>query len=443
MKSLKKLMPVLMIVLLVLSFTSLVNNAVTTRKEYKAYIKQAEEASKKLISVDVDEAYSNALEINSNSDIYISWAEYYASIEDYETAKSLCETAQESFPKEAEIYEKIMKYDLKLNANSDFFSTYDKALSLKASNKEIEKLYNANKYLFETDWSSYSEAYAFSNGYSVVGNATDNGMMYGYYSEEETIDVMYKSAGAFSDSETMIAPVIDQNNQVYYINSEGKRKNVISPKNITVKKLGVYNCGVLTVYDGSKYYLSNLDSEVIAGPYDYISTINDNLGVAKEGNSWFIINEKGEKINNDVYDGFILNDKEIAFDVCFFAKKGDVYYLIDSEGKKISNDTYTDARLFKDGYAAVKNADGWGFIDEKGKLIVNYQFDDAKSFSNGLAPVFKNGYWGYIALSDDNKVIEAIACQFDDALQFIALEDGGHIAFVNQNGSWKIINIYI
>lgn len=439
MKSLKKLAPILLIALMVLSCFSLVNNTITTKKEYDGYMKQAEIAEKKTISVDVDEAYAAALDVDSNPKIYRKWASYYYNIKEYDTAKDICVKAQETFPKDGGIYVVLMKSYLALNNYEEFFNTYNKSVSLKIKNDDIKNLYNKNKYVYQIDYGTYSEVYPYSFGYARYAEYNDDAVSYGFTSSDNYINATYKAVGDFADGDTMIAPVVDQNDNAYFINADGDKKYVITPKDIQVKKLGVYGSGVFSIFDGSKYYLCNLDSKVIAGPFDYVSTINEKVGIAQSGNQYFIINEKGKKIGNDTYDGFILNTKEMAYNTCLFAKKGNVYYMLDAKGNKITNDTFEDAKLFKAEYAAVKKNGKWGFIDKKGEVVIDYQYDDAKSFYNGLAPVCINGYWGYI----DTNAKVVIKCQFQDAYEFIAPSDSSYMkSFVKIGDTWRPIKTY-
>ena len=70
------------------------------------------------------------------------------------------------------------------------------------------------------------------------------------------------------------------------------------------------------------------------------------------------------------------------------------YSYIDWEGKTVINPQFSEARLFSDDAALVKNSgndDLYGYIDTKGSYIVNPQYMYATDFQDGIAFVVKEG----------------------------------------------------
>lgn len=444
MKKYKFVLPIVLVVLMIAACSTIVTNAVSEKQEYSAYIDDAHLAEKKKISIDVDEAYSKALEINSNADDYINWGSYYSVNSDYSMAVSIAEDALVKFPKNSEIYLFLMENYLHLKDYEAFFEIYDKCKSIGAADKSIDEIYESNKYLFSLEFDTYDFAYPFSSGVArtvINENTDDNETYFGYISDSGSIYPQYLSAGDFNSDEVSVAPVVNKNGEAYYINKEGQKKYVISPENIKVKELGFYSSKVLSVFDGEAYYLCDIKSNIIAGPFEYISTINNNIGVVKENNKWKIVNEKGEPISDQLFDDIILDSKQIAYRNGIFARVGDYYYLVNEKGEKICDAQFENACLFVDGFAAVKNGGKWGFIDNDGNLVIDYQYHDAKSFSNGFAPVKLNGSWGYIVYSEkDNKSIVAIDYQFEDATGF---SGKSHVSMVKTNNKWKLMRLYI
>lgn len=442
MKKYKFILPIVLIVLMMVSCISVINNAVTEKKEYNLYIESAQAAVKKKISIDVDAAYSKALEINPNVDDYINWGKYYSDNGDYSTAISIGENALSLFSKDAKIYAYIMQNYIEINDYETFFDTYKKCVSIGATNKDVINLYEQNKYAFSLDFDSFDSAYPFSSGVARIteNNYGDSDKAYfGYVSASGMINPQFAFAGDFNSDEISVAPVVDKNGEAYYINKEGRKKFVVSPQGIKVKELGFYSSKVLSVFDGKKYYLCDINSNIIAGPFDYLSTINNNIGVIKEGDNWRIINEKGEPILSQTYSDVILDSKRIAYRNGLFVKIDDKYYLINEKGEKISDTAYDDAQLFIDGFAAVKNNGKWGFIDPKGNLVIDFKYHDAKSFSNGFAAVKLNDKWGYIIYSDNMDSV-VIDYQFDDAVGFSTTS---RVSMVKTNNQWKLLKLYI
>ena len=447
MKNYKKLIPLGLILLMLLSCYSLVSNTISERNEFNGYMKKGQEAASKNIAIDVDEYYEKALEVKSLPIVYSEWAKYYESIQDYKTAVTLGETALETFPKSPEVYLFLLRNYLNIKDYETFFDAYKKCVSVKATNKDIKELYEKNKYVYTIEMDTYTEAFPFSNGVSrviSVDYSDDGTPYYGYAAAAGTITPQYLNAGDFNSDEISggisVAPVVDANGNAYFINKEGKKKYDISPKGITVKQLGFYSSGVLSVYDGKEYYLCDIKSKILGGPYEYVTTFNNGIGAIKEGSVWKIINTKGKQIINQTFEDLIIDSKEIMFRGGMFVKSNGVYYLLNEKGEKITDQSFEDARLFVDGLAAVKNNGKWGFINNKGKLVIDYKYHDAKSFSGGFAPVKLNGLWGYITYSEGNGDKLVINYQFDDALGFA---NSPKVSFVKIDNVWKMLRLYI
>lgn len=444
MKKYKFVLPIVLVVLMVLACISIVNNSIDEKNEYNSYIASAQSAAEKKISIDVDAAYSKALDINPNAEDYINWGMYYDSINDYGTAISIGENAVAEFPKESKIYVFLMENYLKLSNYETFFDTYNKCVSIGVANSDVVDLYEQNKFAFSLGFNTYGNAYPFSSGVARVTNKTyddEDKVYFGYANSGGEIQPQYISAGDFNSDEISVAPVVDKNGDAYYINKEGRKKYVVKPENITVQELGFYSSGVLSVFDGKEYYLCDINSNIIGGPYEYLSTINNNIGVIKEGEIWKIINEKGEQIVDQTFSDVILDSKKIAYRNGMFVEMNDKYYLINGSGEIISDSAFDDARLFVDGFSAVKNNGKWGFIDQKGNLVIDYKFHDAQSFSNGFAAVKMNDKWGYITYSDKNQTdITVIDYQFEDAIGFSTT---ARVSMVKLNNQWYLLQLYV
>ena len=146
------------------------------------------------------------------------------------------------------------------------------------------------------------------------------------------------------------------------------------------------------------------------------------------------MDNQGKRLTKDDYDGFILDEKGIAYrNDRAFARKGDLIVMINSSGEEIGNQSYDDADLFfqANSYAAVKSGGKWGFIDADGKTMIEPQYEEARSFSNGYAAVKSDGKWGFI---DTNGQL-VIDCQFDGAKDF----NSHGCVFVNTNGKWQML----
>lgn len=442
MKGYKAILPVALVAAMGLSCGSVITNAVSAKQEYNDYIAQARSYAEKKISVDVDEAYKNAIGINNNLEAYLEWGNYYVEQQNYDTAVSLGEIMVEEFPQESEAFIFLLQNYAQVNDYEAFFEEYNRAKTLGAVNNKLEKLYNQYRYVYKLGYGNYDFAGSFSNGLAVISTETESGTRYGYVSEDgsNATGSVYLKAGYFNSSDEAVAPVVDEKKECCFITTDGERKYVLNPKGITPVEYGMYSSERIVVFDGTNYYLCDINSNIIAGPYNYISTVNSGICVASKGDKWIIINADGEQIGKQEFDGFVLDEKNIAFRTALFANIDGKYYLINEDGKKISNEGYDDAKLFIDGLAAVKQNGKWGFINESGKMVIKSQYDGARSFSNGFAAVCIDDKWGFISISDDGKtVVDAIECQFEDATDFSRTS---HNVIVKYGGKWKILSLY-
>ncbi len=446
MKNIRILIPVVMIVLMLFSCYSIVSQGVSEYKEYKKYCEAAEVAAKDKITVDVESNYSSAISLKKSLDLYLKWGQYYVDNKMYDSASELGEIMIEEYPKEAKAFEFLLNSYLKINDYEKFFDEYNHAKKLGINSDELKTLYKNSKYLYSLDYNSYLEAYPFSSGYARVlcNNYDDNEVnKFGFAGEDGNLKIKdnYKLCGDFNNDEVSVAPVADENGEAYFIDKDGNRKYVISPENVKVVSLGMYSSGVVPVYDGKNYYLCNLDSEIIGGPYAYLSAFNSDIGVIQDKNGWKIINSNGEPTSTNVFDGFVMDEKNIAYrQGCLIAKKGEKFYVVDSKGDIVSDDSFEDAKMFIDSFAAVKNDGKWGYIDNKCNLVIDYQFEDAKSFSNDLAAVSNGSLWGYIYYDEENhKPATAIEYSFHNAQNF---SQTSQCAFVMVDSTWNLLKLY-
>lgn len=437
------MLPILLSFFMLVSCYSLITNATEKKAEYNGYVEVARASANDQITVDVIENYNMALDMLPSVDLYEEYANYFVGIGDKEGAITVAERMVEEFPKNAKASEYLASQYLNNESYKSFFAEYDRASAIGKVSNNFKKMFNENryKYYLSSVRCSNVKRSLFSN--VIFEDITREGgqekVYYGYiFNKEKSIPAIYQNASFFNGGENAIAPVVTNDGQVYFIDKKGNKKAVIKPENIDVKQLGVYTSGVLSVFDGSKYYLSDIDSNIIAGPYDYISTFYDGVGVVKNNGKWNIINTKGKVVDSVSFDDVKLDDAGIAYNKGLFVKIGDKYSLVDKDGKAITDLTFDDACIFVDSYAAVKNGDKWGFINEKGELVIDYKYLEAKSFSSGYAAVNMNGKWGFITISDKKDIV-VIDYQFDDAISLVGTKA---MTFVKVGNVWNKLNLY-
>jgi hypothetical protein len=185
-----------------------------------------------------------------------------------------------------------------------------------------------------------------------------------------------------------------------------------------------------------KYYLVNRNNEILSEPYDFVSSVNSGVAIAKSGTQWVRIDTSGVPISGQAYSDVVLDDRGFFNrNERYFAKEGDLFALYDIEGNIVGGERFEDARLFTDkGFAAVKKDGQWGFVNVEGDLVIEPAYDDARSFSNDVAAVKIEDKWGFID-PEGKLVIEAT---FDEVKDF----SGKGTCFVKIETKWRLLSLY-
>ncbi|MEG2429584.1 MAG: WG repeat-containing protein, partial [Oscillospiraceae bacterium] len=357
-------------------------------------------------------------------------ADYYKMQNDEDMYLTWCEEVIEKHPKEPKAYDALIEAYYSVKDYTSCFDIIERAKKRKVKSDYIDEIKNKLWYEYQIEYSTYTDVKTFSNNFCAVKGDKNWGFVDRFGNDR--IGNKYQTVGSFTASG--FAPVVSKEKGTYFIDKDGDK--VIASKEAYLE-FGLLNEDMFTAKTtDNKYTYLNKSAKKLFGDYDYASTMNQQIAVVKNGGEWSIINQKGETQSNETFDGFVLDEKDIAFrNDRLFAKKSSLYYLVDKSGKKIINDGFTDAKMFlSDKYAAVKKDNKWGFIDNKGKMIIEPKYDDARSFSNGLAAVKIADKWGFI----NEKCEMVIEPNFDDAKDFN--EKGS--CFVKNEESWQLLKLY-
>ncbi len=431
MKNIKTLAPIVLAVLVALSFYKLYSDRSAVKAEYTSYVTEARKYAEQGIIVDAIDNYSKALQMNDTLELSLEVGKFYVDMKDIVSAIGWGEMLIEKYPKEPAAYDFLVDIYLK---NNDYNSTYaliDKINGLGLSTKKTASITDKVKYLYFFG-DSYEDAGSFNEGlctvmYEEAYGAVDT-------SGSKSVPFKFQEVGTFIDG---VAPVKDADGSCYYVDKEGNKKIVIKDVK-DIKKLGNFGGEYYPVCTGAVWNYYNTEFKKVLGDYQYASTMANGFASVMENSYYYIIDTNGKKLTNQKYDGIVEDYKGIIFrNNSFFVEMDDgLYYLLDSTGKKVTNEGYISAELFLDEtYAAVETEKGWCFIDNTGKKVFgDLYFEEANSFSNGFATVKKDGMWGFINI--DGEV--AIDYSFEDAHNFSP--DG--TVFVKQEDIWTLLLLY-
>ena len=119
-------------------------------------------------------------------------------------------------------------------------------------------------------------------------------------------------------------------------------------------------------------------------------------------------------------------------------------YFIDKDGQRLEKGIWEDARVFQNGYAAVKKNGLWGFIDLSGNIKIDCNYDEVGHFfavskdSEAKAPllagVSKAGLWGYI--NPHGKFVIPMEQTQRGSLQ------SGRICYFDPRNRWEVVKAY-
>ena len=173
---------------------------------------------------------------------------------------------------------------------------------------------------------------------------------------------------------------------------------------------GWFAYGLACAQIGSKYVYINLQGKIVlAGDYDMARSFKDGVAKVEKGNSTYMINTKGEKVNlftypSDFRDGLCVVGK-------FSKEESKLYYgYADKKGKLAIPYEFEKAYKFEDGIANVQKDGKWGYIDTNGNWIIYHEFDTIYEFSaEGVAEGMQNGKWGLLTKEGDY----VFPCEYD------------------------------
>lgn len=429
MKNYKFVVPIVLVALFILSIYMLYDTKANALLQYNEYLKLARDYRKQDIQVDAEENYIKALSINPHIELYIEIGQFYNESEQIKKATEWGNTSINKYPMEIIGYEFLMDLYIK---QADYVASF-KLLDI------IEKR-NLSSTLVDELISEIEYEYFFNHEFSDVGIYSmglcpvkiEDKWGYVDLTGKKVIGNKFIEAGYHSGQ---LAPVIDSNGQAYFIDTNGnKRKVVLDLKN--VRKLGLIENGVFSLYNGSSWGFYNDDNEHIFGEYEEVSAMGNGVAAVMKDNNWSLVDRDGKALSPFTYDGVVMDDKLVVsrYDRVFVYS--DYYYhLIDTKGNSITNQKFQDARIFNDDtYAAVKIDGQWGFVDLDGNIKIEPKYEDARSFSNGYAAIKFAGKWGFIDM-DNNIVIDP---QFDDAKDF----NVAGCVFVLQNQEWRLLRLF-
>lgn len=359
---------------------------------YNNYIKTAEEYVKRGLYQKAIIEYDSALSIKNTEEL---WSDKLNAYEKYYEENSECYSNYLSAVQSAvNYYEKNIDYLVTLTNLYINQSNYDSAYKVLndavkngINDNEINDLLQELKYSFKINWKSYVDFRTNVNGLYAV---RETGVW--TYIKEDGTGTKFENLIFAGPVGVSGIRVVQDNTRAYLIDSKQVIQGIL---NFEPTDAGVYSEGLVPIAENGVYRYYNALGDEQFGQYDYAGTFINGQAAVKQGNTWFLINSKGEKISDRTYEDIILQlDGSHLSNGTMVAKKNGQYHLY-VDDKEIGN--YDDIDIVTDdNLIAFCQKGKWGFIDLDGIVKISPTYIEAKSFSNGLAAVSDGTYWGFI-----------------------------------------------
>lgn len=451
MKINKILIPIVVLLVTVLSAYSLISTNIKNISEYNQILASARDYASQGIVDDAVKYYGEAIELNCDIETYLEYVNVYVDNGSAKKALRAAEQMVKDINDSPQAYECLLDRYIELNQYEECFRLDDEVSGKNLRSDGFAQKMAEMEYAYGRNYQLYSSVNAFSGGFAAV----QSDELFGVIDEtgERVLNKAYSKAGCFSyytnknnkDDSGYVLPVCTKEGVWMYVSSNGNKK-IEMDDNLKFDYLGLYvDNGLTAASISGKYAYYNTSFEKQLGDYEYASTFNCGCAAIRTGESeWYIINEKGDKLNANPYQDVILDSKEIAFrnDRAFVMIDGS-YYMIDTSCKVVGKEKFIDAKPFletkqtdenKTVLAAICSDGKWGFVDTDCNFVIKPSFQDAHSFANSLAAVNQNGKWGFIGL--DGSIV--IDCVFEDVGDF----NSKGCVFTSTNSRWTLIKLY-
>ena len=432
-----KHMPILILsalmIMLVLSWQSVLNYNGKMTQEYEKHIAAAEKYESKKIYIDAITEYKAAQKIRPEYDIQMKIADLYMKQNDISSYIGACREAVKIDKSKPEPYLIIADYYIEKTNYTEAYSILKQGKNAIGENGDISERmlfllsrYNEAAYSYDTflPWHMAEKNAGFAK-VSVGG-------LYGLANLENKIAYQceYEDIGLPMNN---VIPV-KKDGEYYYIDKQGNRKLVTDEP---AEYLGSFSGKYAPAKINGVYGYIDKKMKEYKFEYEYAGCFSNGIAAVKKNGKWKIINEQFKDVTGYVFDDIKIDDYGFCSENnVFFAQKDGSYALYDTKGKKLSEDL-EDVKIFaSEQPAAVKKNGKWGFMSLKGEMVTEPTYDDACSFCVGYAPVKTGGKWGCTDM-EGHMVIEAV---FDEMQAF---SKGGY-ALAEKDGvkEFVVVKLY-
>ncbi|MCM1121382.1 MAG: WG repeat-containing protein [Eubacterium sp.] len=428
----KKKISLLMLVLLVLAWYVTLSSWLGNDEKYNNMVAEAQRLEAKGMYLAAIEQYEEAKEIKGNTlelEEYI--ADDYLAMGDYKEYRKKLRSIIERFgPVETDLV-KLYDYTKEYSSENSVIDLVKEWYEKYPEDQKVKEYYDSIKGQYLERSCVYDEIGDFVGDYAVYSSNGKKGLI--GEDGKIVIEAVYDELIYDGKNKEMIA--VKDGDECFYMNDKGYKTDmpeeayeslgIVSQNRIVAKKQGKYG------------YLDKSFQEKTEFVYESATPVYEGIGAVKRQDKWALINKKGELVTDFIYEDVAVNSRGIcSLHKMVAVKQGESFFFIDEEGQRISDQSYEAVKAFEtEGMCAVCVNGKWGYIDREENVKISYTYENAKSFSGGYAAVCEEGVWGYI---DENGYM-AVQPEFDDA--GLMTETG--TAPVRHGSTWTLVQLKI
>lgn len=428
----KKNLSIVMVVLLGLAWYVTLSAWIGNEKKYNDMMAEARRLEEKGLYLDAVGQYEEAKRVKGETlELEEHIADAYLSMGDYKEYRKKLNAIISAFgPVERDVV-KLYEFT-KENLSEDSVIDLVSGLYEKYPDSEIvTQYYDSEKGKYVERACAYERIYDFAGSYAVYEQEGKKGLL--GLDGKPAVEAVYDEIG-FDGKDTKSIPVRD-GEDCFFINSKGYKTK--APEEAYAFIGIVSQSRIVAQKDGKYGYLDRNFKPKTEFAYDEATPISEGFGAVRKGGKWALIARSGELITDFIFDDVARNSKGLcSVNKMAAVKQGDVFFFVNEKGERISGQVYDGIKAFEsDAMCAVCIGGKWGYVDQEENRRIDCVYEEAKSFTNGYAAVREKGIWGYI---DENNYM-AIRPVFDDA--GLMTEDG--VAPVCHGGTWTLLQLKV
>lgn len=215
--------------------------------------------------------------------------------------------------------------------------------------------------------------------------------------------------------------------QNYLYGAINKNGNTVIPfKYNSINRL---ENGLYEVSSNSRFgIVDKYGTEKIAPRFDMIADFTPEIAVAKLGEQWVIIDNRGNITTPLLSDFYFFERKSARVRV---EKK---WGVINQQGTLIMPIEYQSISLRSGGLIAFQKNDKWGLANPKGEIYLEPKYDEINHYFDGLAVVKKDKLYGFINNTGKEIVAPKYSRVEDFSYGLSKIEIEGLFGFINESG---------